>query len=429
MKTLFFILCFFVSPLFAQDIDQKLQNYITEFNFKVPSSDVQMIRPLFFLGRQIFHANSLSLAGDISCADCHSGARGTADGLPLSIGTGANGSRPVRTQGQAQVTRRHSPSLWNVSHHNIEFLFWDGRVRFEAGNISSPSLAINGPDPLLIDVITGLINAAAVQSLFPPLDKIEMRGENALDLDDAQTWELITENVLNDPANDMRTMFHLAYPGVEKFHIGHIAKALAHFQEVNFFINDTPWDDYLRGVSMSLSEQEKRGALLFMEKAQCAQCHQGERLSSGGFENILIPDIGLKNAPNDLGRFEVTQDPADKYKFLVPGLRNTALSAPYMHNGSLRTLEQVIEHYNQPVRTLMHYSTDELNQVYGRFYQDDFVRNSSREIIKAQVATRSEKLAMTLSLTSEEKADLLVFLRNSLTSKRWRDRLEIETVE
>lgn len=426
MKTLLIFICLFSSLSFANELDHKLDQYIAEFNFKASTSDVVMNRPLFFLGKQIFHANSLSLAGDISCADCHSGARGTSDGLPLSIGTGAEGSRPVRTQGGAQVTKRHSPTLWNVSDENVEHLFWDGRVKFQLGNIESPSGFINGPNPVLVDVVAGLINAAAVQALFPPLSKVEMRGENALDLNDAQAWDLITENVLNDTATDMRTMFMLAYPGVESFHIGHIAQALAHFQQINFSVSDTPWDDYLRGQQDALTLKEKKGALLFMEKGRCADCHQGERLSSGGFENILIPDIGVGVALNDLGRYDVTKLKEDKYKFLVPGLRNISLSAPYMHNGSIRTLEQVIDHYDHPMRMFRHFTVDELEQVYGRFYHEPFVRNSSREVMRTQLETRSEKLPMNLFLTLEEKDDLLIFLKKSLTSKRWARAMQVE---
>lgn len=427
MKTKSILLALlFCTTAYANEIDVKLERYIEEFNFKAPTSGVVMNRPLFFLGRQIFHANSLSLAGDISCADCHSGARGTSDGLPLSIGTGAEGSRPVRTQGQAQVTKRHSPTLWNVSHDSVEFLFWDGRVKYAPGDILSPSDYINGPHPVLVDVVTGLINAAAVQALFPPLNKVEMRGENALDLNDAQTWELITENVLNDPATDMRTMFNLAYPGVEEFHIGHIAKALSHFQQVNFFVNDTPWDDYLRGDKTALSSQEKRGALLFMEKAKCAQCHSGERLSSGDFENVLVPDIGIGTLRNDLGRYEVTKKDEDKYKFLVPGLRNISLSAPYMHNGSLISLEQVVQHYNMPVRNLMHFSTADLENTYGRFYNDEFLFNTDRNVVRAQLETRSEKLVLNLRLNPNEVDDLVIFLKKSFTSRRWQGRTFLE---
>lgn len=407
----------------AANIDEKLNHYIREFHLLSPHDDTKLVRPLYELGRQLFHAKSLSLVGDISCAHCHNDARGTSDGLPFSIGTGANGAILTRIQGNAKTTPRHSPTLWNRSTKNNTIQFWDGRVSFHRSGsgktyIDSPSKALNGIKPILSSITKQLESAAAVQAIFPPTSTVEMRGDMLLGESDKTIWDTITKNVLNDPTTDMRTMFMLAFPGtLEKdINMGHIGKAIAHFEEIKYFVNDTPWDNYVAGDTKALSPKGKRGALLFVEKANCASCHHGERFTNHSFENTLIPNIGLGSAPQDLGRFDVSKMSLDKYAFSVSTLRNVALSAPYMHNGSLATLEDVVEHYNQPMRTLMHFDIEKINKTYGRFYNEKFVQDTNRDNLRDQYKHRSQILKMDLNLTSSEKSDLVHFLRTSLTS-------------
>jgi len=412
--------------LMAQDIDLKLRDYISTFNMTPAPQDTQKIRPLFFLGRELFNSRKLSLNGDISCADCHSVSRATSDGLPLSIGTGATIQGEMRIQGRAGTTRRHSPTIWNLGEEGVEHLFWDGRVRFYTDSdgqtrIESPSNFLNGDYPVLQDIVRELDNVLALQAVFPPTNKVEMRGDHGDGHEHDELWQLITDNVLKNPTAEMSTLLSHAFPGVKSFHIGHIAKAIAHYQKIDFMVSDTPWDDYLRGNNTAISLAQKRGAIIFLDKGRCVDCHSGSRLSNGAFENILIPDVGLGFAPNDKGRYEVTRDPNDLYKFLVPGLRNIALSAPYTHNGSMQTLEEIIEHYDHPMRTLMHFSTDSLNANFGEHYNQLFVRNFDRNILRAQLQNRSDKLPMNLDLTAQEKRDLAVFLKESLTSKRWKE--------
>jgi cytochrome c peroxidase len=409
----------------AQEIDLILNDYISTFNMQPAPNDTPVIKPLFILGRELFNSRNLSLSGDISCADCHSLSRGTSDGLPLSIGTGATIHGQMRLQGRAGTTRRHSPVIWNLGEEGVEHLFWDGRVRYYKDpdgqtTLESPSAYLNGTYPILQDVVQELDNVLALQAAFPPTNKVEMRGDHGDGYEHDELWQLITDNVLKDPTNEIKTLLTFAFPGVQSFHIGHIAKALAHYQKIDFMVNDTPWDNYLRGDRHAMTIEQKRGAIIFLDKGRCVECHNGSRLSNGEFENVLIPDVGLGVAPNDKGRFEVTKNTNDLYKFLVPGLRNIALSAPYTHNGSLQTLEEVIEHYDHPMRNLMHFSSDNLNTYFGKHYNQRFVRNLDREILSAQLQTRSEKLSMNLNLTSQEKGDLLIFLKESLTSKRWK---------
>jgi len=406
------------SPLLKGELDKTLEKYIQKFNFKSPVRDNSKTLPLYELGRELFFSTKLSLAGDISCAHCHHPTRGTGDNLPLALGTGADGDISFRTQGSAGVTKRNSPALWNRSLKSVKFLFWDGRVKFNKREnyVNTPSDLLTGKDPILADVAKEMINAAAAQALFPPTSSLEMKGPT---LDGATTdvvWEAILANILKE--ENLRIFFQLAYPGIEEYNIGHVGKAISHFEEIEFFVNDTPWDDYLAGNVKALSIEEKKGAITFMDKAKCAQCHSGERFSDNSFENIMIADVGMKETQNDMGRYEVTGDEEDKYRFLTPGLRNISKTAPYMHNGILTTLEEVVNHYDHPMRTLMHFDPEVLNKKYGKFYNDKFVRDWDREKVKAQYENRSERLSMNLRLTPEEKKNLILFMEKSLTSKK-----------
>lgn len=399
------------------ELDKTLSEYITKFNFSSPVRDNSKKLPLYELGRELFFSTKLSLAGDISCAHCHHPTRGTGDNLPLALGTGAEGDITFRTQGSAGVTKRNSPALWNRSLKSVKFLFWDGRVSFDKKEnyVTTPSDLLTGKDPILADVAKEMINAAAAQALFPPTSSLEMKGPELDGESHDVMWNAILENILSE--ENLRAFFQMAYPGITEYNIGHVGKAISHFEEIEFFVNDTPWDDYLNGSVQALTPEEKKGAIVFMDKARCAECHSGERFSDNSFENILIADIGVGKTQNDEGRFEVTGKEEDKYRFLTPGLRNISQTAPYMHNGIFATLEEVIDHYDHPMRTLMHFNPEKLNEKFGKFYNEKFTRDWDREKVRAQFNNRSERLAMNLRLTEEEKNNLLLFLKNSLTSK------------
>lgn len=123
-----------------------------------------------------------------------------------------------------------------------------------------------------------------------------------------------------------------------------IAKAMASFERA-LMMAPTPFERYQAGEKEALSPDQIRGMQLFFSgRTRCASCHQGPALSQGLFANI---GIGMDQPKPDLGRFGVTGMPWDKGSFKIPTLLNIAHTAPYMHDGSVPTLQAVIEHYNQ----------------------------------------------------------------------------------
>jgi cytochrome c peroxidase len=132
-----------------------------------------------------------------------------------------------------------------------------------------------------------------------------------------------------------------------------LAKSLAEFERT-LETSNTPYDRFIEGDEQAMSESAIRGRLLFIGKANCVNCHAGDDFTADRFKNI-----GLYNAKElaDAGRFEVTKDSAQLGHFRIPGLRNVAVTAPYMHNGMFSTLREVLDYYNHPdnvVKGAMH---------------------------------------------------------------------------
>jgi cytochrome c peroxidase len=236
------------------------------------------------LGKLLFFESRLSLDRSMSCASCHDPAKGFADGKALS--TGFAGKRLTR----------HSPTILNSAFNRLQF--WDGRS-----------------------------HSLEDQALGPIANPDEMNMVNA---------EMVMERLNKVP--QYRELFQKTY-GQGPTMKG-IASAIAAFERT-LTTPDSPFDQYLKGDKSALNASQKRGLLLFISKASCSQCHNGVNLTDNEFHNLG----NSKSA--DLGRFRLTGAEKDKAAFKTPTLRNVALTAPYMHHGALKTLEEVVDYYNR----------------------------------------------------------------------------------
>lgn len=164
-----------------------------------------------------------------------------------------------------------------------------------------------------------------------------------------------------------------------------LAEAIAGF-ESSLETSDSPFDNWkFSDDSTQISEAARRGFIVFNGKGKCSQCHFGSNFTQNDFRNIgLFDGRGL----NDSGRAAVSKKKEDAGKFKTPALRNVALTAPYMHNGMLKTLRSVIDFYNDPAKVV------------------------------PRAINRDTILAKPLGLTVREKRDLEAFL-NSLTDKQF----------
>jgi len=262
-----------------------------KYNFSKDKSD---------LGEKLFYDKSLSQNNDRSCATCHHPEKAFTDGLKTNVSlTGSN-------------LARNTPTLTYASLQNAQF--WDMRQL----DLEKQSVAV-------------------IQN------KDEMHG----------SMENIHAKILLD--NDYIKLFKKAFPKTSKPEAWQIQNAIASYvRSLNSF--DSRFDNYMRGQKNSLTNQEIEGMNLFMGKAKCATCHFTPLFngtvppgySKTEHEVIGTPkDASKKSISPDPGRYLYNKMPQLVGAFKTPTVRNAAITAPYMHNGVFKTLEEVVDFYNK----------------------------------------------------------------------------------
>ncbi|MCO6509626.1 MAG: hypothetical protein J5I65_02435, partial [Aridibacter famidurans] len=355
-----------------------------------------------YLGKALFWDEQLSSTRTVACGTCHQPAAGGSDprslvGNPFSVNPGPDGifgndddvigspGVPVNfedgTYGISatfgmndQVTGRKAPSYLNAGY-SPNGLFWDGRA-----------LDVFR-DPLTNQIILNMWGGLESQSAGPPLSDAEMAhsGRNwtqaALQIEQSTPLAL-AENI---PAALETWIGDRSYPELFQEAFGtpdvtpaRIALAIA-THERTLFSDQTPLDRAVAGIQ-PLQPNEEQGRQVFVIN-QCNTCHGGGLLSDSNFHNI-----GVRPAAEDGGRFNVTGLEEDRGKYKTPPLRNGELKPSFMHNGRFETLEEVVEFYDRG---------------------GDFdAPNIDRGVIRP------------LNLTSEEKANLVAFLKRPMTDLR-----------
>lgn len=239
----------------------------------------------FELGKALFYDTRLSRDNSISCGSCHQPAFGFGDQVPLSVGV------------ENREGFRNAPSLINIGYHPY-FLREGGVASLEA------------------------------QILVPIQEHVEF-DFNIL---------LIEELLAQD--SSYQRMSQEAYNRPFDYYV--LTRAIATFERALVGGNSL-YDFYEQGMEIAMTEQAVQGMnLFFSEQTKCSNCHGGFN-----FTNYALENNGLYESYADEGLHRLTLNEEDRGKFKVPSLRNLGLTAPYMHDGSLTSLEEVIEHYNQ----------------------------------------------------------------------------------
>jgi cytochrome c peroxidase len=206
-------------------------------------------------------------------------------------------------------------------------------------------------------------------------------------------------------------LFQAAYPGVPTDQLGfqHAANAIAAFETEAFASAGSPFDEYVEGDNGALPSAAKRGANLFFGPAACAQCHRGPELTDQQFHNIGVPQLGPgfgPASPEDYGHGGVTGSVDDRSTFRTPPLRNVELTAPYMHDGAYTTLEAAVRHYLDPSASLTTYDPSVLRPELQGTYLDGPAQ------LEGILQTLDERVAVPLTLSDADVADLVAFLRS-----------------
>ncbi len=277
------------------------------------------------LGRHLFFDARLSADGTVSCATCHD---------PLSA---FSMSERFATGIHGQVGNRKPPTVINAVYNRTQF--WDARAA---------TLEEQAAGPLMNPVEMGMTPALVVSTLSA-----------------IPGYQVLFRKAFGDPVVNMER----------------VTEAIATFEKT-VVSGNSAYDRFVAGDRGAMSPSQIRGIAVFRE-GRCNACHEGKAFSNSAMANL---GVGTDKPQPDPGRFAITHDEQDWGRFKTPGLRDVALRAPYMHDGSLKTLEDVVEFYDKggiPNRNL-----------------DNRIRP--------------------LHLTAEKKADLVAFLR-SLNGEGWQD--------
>lgn len=238
------------------------------------------------LGKQLFFDRRLSADGSVSCADCHNPSKGWSNGEQFATGI------------KSLKGGRNSPTVVNAAYQ--QFQFWDGR----AASLED-------------------------QALGPVQNPIEMNMS-------LEQMELTLRGL-----EGYRRQFKAVF-GTDVTRDG-VAHAIAAFERT-ILSGDAPYDRYKAGDRKALSAAAVRGMDLFFNKAHCSACHGGPNFTDNGFHNI---GVGMDKPKPDIGRQEVSKQLGDRGAFKTPTIREIRRTAPYMHDGSLKTLAEVVEHYDR----------------------------------------------------------------------------------
>ncbi|MCP4267978.1 MAG: c-type cytochrome [Candidatus Brocadiaceae bacterium] len=380
------------------------------------------------LGKNLMFDKILSGNKNISCGTCHHAQADTGDGLSLPIGEGGSGlgvSRDTGSGADAVVERvpRNAPPVWNLGAHSFTVMFHDGRVSVDDSQPSGFNTPVGNNLPLYLE------NVLAAQAMFPVTSPTEMAGQlgensvaDAADVGNLSgpggVWEQLAGRLQAIP--EYVDMFIAAFDDIDDasdITYAHAANAIAAFEGTNWRADNSPFDRFLRGEKDAMSKTAKKGMKLFYGKAGCASCHSGKFQTDLEFHAVAMPQIGAGRGSDfdghdDFGREQVTADPADRYKFRTPTLRNVALTAPYGHAGGYDTLRAAVEHHLDPAGSISSY--DQSNAVLPSrpdLDELDFIVMDDPARV-ANIASYSE--LGTTDLDDDEVDDLIDFL-NALT--------------
>jgi len=278
------------------------------------------------LGRMLYFDPRLSADNTVSCATCHSPQYGFTDSMPVS--TGIRGQKGTRS----------APTVINRAYSLAQF--WDGRAA-----------------------------TLEEQAKGPLVNPIEM----------GNTEEGVVTKLRAIPG--YRALFAKVF-GTEDVNIDLVAKSIATFERT-VLSGNSAYDRYKAGDKKAMTPSQIHGMNVFFKKSKCDKCHDGMNFTTNDYHNL---GVGTDKPNPDVGRYAFTKDPKDWGAFKTPTLRDVTETPPYMHDGSLKTLKEVVEYYDK-------------GGVLNKNLDPD---------IKP------------LKLTMDEKADLVEFLR-ALSGQGWQD--------
>lgn len=284
------------------------------------TADLNTNNPVFALGRVLFYDKNLSINSNISCGSCHQQRFAFSDNQEFSKGF------------QNKLTGRNTPPIQNLG---IDFFGKQdiGSNDVDSSTITSILLANEFPSSSGLLFWDGRESFLNNMVLKPILNHVEMGMSD---------FSMIEKRVRDLPYYE--DLFQRAFSNPE-ININKISQAITSFCES---INSTS-SKFDQRENITLNTHELNGMQLFQNKYNCVKCHT---IDIGNYMISItkFADIGLDKNPLDIGRGAVTGNSSDRGKFKVPSLRNVELTAPYMHDGRFKTLDEVLDHYSHGIQ-------------------------------------------------------------------------------
>jgi cytochrome c peroxidase len=374
-------------------------------------------RRLAQAGRLLYYDAILGIKRDNACAACHSPTSGYADTQSIAIGINSNGL--VGPSRLGPRIRRRAPSGINSAFYPL--LTWVGRFESLSGDPFDNSLGFRMPPPegMSLSYFSHLLAATACISVTDRTALVGFKFEG----DNNAIRATLAERV--NGIKRYRKMFGKVYPEVRAgapITFDMIANSIAEYELTIVYAN-APIDQFARGDSSAMSEDEKRGALLFFGKARCVECHAVSGRSNEMFSDfsghvIAVPQLVPEdpsvtfdgpNADEDYGMEQVTHNPADRYKFRTAPLRNIGAHRAYFHDGAFTRLKAAIEHHLSVFESARNYDPTSQN------IAKDLLRVGPVEPMLARV---DPILATPIALTDDELRQLTAFVRVGLLDER-----------
>jgi cytochrome c peroxidase len=370
------------------------------------------------VGRLLWFDTITGLNNDNTCAGCHSPTNGFGDTQSIAIGIENNGI--VGPQRAGPRNMRRSPMVLNTAF--FPNLMWNSRFAALSGAPFDNSAGFLFPQPEGLS-LSYQPHLLAAQAFIPPTERTEVAGFDFPGDNDALRAEVL-KRLNSTPA--YRKLFGKVFPEVKTgapITFDMFGKAIAEF-EFTLTFADAPIDQFARGERNALTEDEKKGALLFFGAARCSACHSVAGQSNEMFSDFQDHVIGVPQilprltnmtfdgpgANEDFGREEITGDPNDRYKFRTPPLRNIAVQPSFMHNGAFTSLEDAIRHHLDVTDSALSYTPAS---------QQLAVDLSGPTGPAEPVLLRVDPiLATPITLTGEQFDQLIAFVRDGLLDPR-----------
>lgn len=245
------------------------------------------------LGRWLFYDKRLSADNSIACATCHRPENAFSEPTPVSTGIGG------------QKGGRKAPSFTNMAWATLPHFFWDGRAA---------SLDEQAGGPMINPIEMGIKDHDFVVAKVAAIKGYAKYFEESF--------------------------------GTPEINIERITKAIADYERTRMSGNSA-WDRYVAGDKSALSDDAKKGRTLFFGNGFCNNCHKGPNLTDSDFHNLGVGWDETTKSFADEGRYSVTKEEKDKGAFKTPSIRDVSKRAPYMHDGSMKTLEEVVRFYSK----------------------------------------------------------------------------------